>query len=150
VIAGKQIVHALVLLTLSGWTSPQIAEAFGVREDTVRLWRSDFSRSGVDALTASVAPGPPPVKSETALRVAPPLLEEPVAQQEKLDDRPLARGARNSTISNRSGAISKRITSRIKPSPMLQHSTRPSAPPSETSTASAWPFRWPSYESLLR
>ena len=28
-----------VLLTLSGWTSPRIAEAFGVREDTVRLWR---------------------------------------------------------------------------------------------------------------
>ena len=29
-----------VLLTLAGWTSPRIAEAFGVREDTVRLWRS--------------------------------------------------------------------------------------------------------------
>jgi transposase len=35
-----------VLLTLSGWSSPQIAEAFGVREDTVRLWRSDFGRGG--------------------------------------------------------------------------------------------------------
>ena len=33
-----------VLLTLAGWTSPRIAEAFGVREDTVRLWRSDFVR----------------------------------------------------------------------------------------------------------
>ena len=32
-----------LLLTLSGWTSPRIAEAFGVREDTVRLWRSDFA-----------------------------------------------------------------------------------------------------------
>ena len=32
-----------VLLTLAGWTSPRIAEAFGVREDTVRLWRSDFA-----------------------------------------------------------------------------------------------------------
>ncbi|MBF0332191.1 MAG: hypothetical protein HQL40_00920 [Alphaproteobacteria bacterium] len=31
-----------MLLTLSGWTSPQISEAFGVREDTVRLWRSDW------------------------------------------------------------------------------------------------------------
>ena len=29
-----------MLLTLSGWTSPRIAEAFGVREDTVRVWRS--------------------------------------------------------------------------------------------------------------
>src|SRR5208337_1482814 len=32
-----------ILLTLAGWTSPRIAEAFGVREDTVRLWRSDFA-----------------------------------------------------------------------------------------------------------
>ena len=29
-----------ILLTLAGWTSPDIAAAFGVREDTVRLWRS--------------------------------------------------------------------------------------------------------------
>src|SRR5271170_6535542 len=45
-----------VLLTLSGWTSGRLAEAFGVREDTVRLWRSDFMSGGVDALKASVAP----------------------------------------------------------------------------------------------
>ena len=36
-----------VLLTLAGWTSSKIAEAFGVREDTVRLWRSDFSPPAV-------------------------------------------------------------------------------------------------------
>jgi transposase len=70
-----------VLLTLAGWSSPRIAEAFGVREDTVRLWRSEFARGGVDALTASTAPGPPPVKSETALRVVVPLLEQPVADR---------------------------------------------------------------------
>jgi transposase len=70
-----------ILLTLSGWTSPRIAEAFGVREDTVRLWRSDFSRDGVEALKASIAPGPVPVKSETALRVVTPLLEQPVADR---------------------------------------------------------------------
>ncbi len=70
-----------ILLTLSGWTSPRIAEAFGVREDTVRLWRSDFGRGGVAALEASVAPGPEPVKSEAALRVITPLLEEPVADR---------------------------------------------------------------------
>src|ERR1700731_3117507 len=46
-----------VLLTLSGWSSPQIAEAFGVREDTVRLWRSDFGRGGVDALKRQPARG---------------------------------------------------------------------------------------------
>jgi transposase len=70
-----------VLLTLAGWTSPRIAEAFGVREDTVRLWRGDFMRGGVAALKASVASGPAPVKSEAALRVVTPLLEEPVADR---------------------------------------------------------------------
>jgi len=70
-----------VLLTLAVWTSPKIAEAFGVREDTVRLWRSDFTAGGVAALKASIAPGPPPVKSEAALRVVTPLLEAPVADR---------------------------------------------------------------------
>ena len=70
-----------VLLTLSGWTSPRIAEAFGVREDTVRLWRSDFARGGIEALKTSAAPGPVPAKTEAALRVAAPLLEAPVADR---------------------------------------------------------------------
>src|ERR1700759_3358717 len=70
-----------VRLTLAGWTSPQIAEAFGVREDTVRLWRSDFMKGGVEALKATVALGPPPVKSEAGLRVVLPLLAEPVADR---------------------------------------------------------------------
>src|SRR5580700_1363090 len=70
-----------ILLTLRGWTSPRIAEAFGVREDTVRLWRSDFARGGVEALKTSPAPGPAPVKAEAALRVARPLLEAPVADR---------------------------------------------------------------------
>ena len=70
-----------VLLTVSGWTSGLIAEVFGVREDTVRLWRSDFMRGGVEALKATVAPGPAPVKSEAALRVAAPLLAAPVADR---------------------------------------------------------------------
>lgn len=70
-----------VLLTLAGWTSPRIAEAFGVREDTVRLWRSAFASGGVEALQATVAPGPAPVKTEAALRVVSPLLEAPVADR---------------------------------------------------------------------
>jgi transposase len=70
-----------IVLTISGWTSIRIAQAFGVREDTVRLWRSDFMRGGVDALQATVAPGPAPVKSAAALRVAIPLLSEPVADR---------------------------------------------------------------------
>lgn len=70
-----------ILLTLSGWTSPRIAQAFGVREDTVRFWRGDFVRGGVEALRATIAPGPVPVKSEAALRVATPLLDAPVADR---------------------------------------------------------------------
>jgi transposase len=70
-----------VLLTLDGWTSPRIAEAFGVREDTVRLWRSDFAVGGVEALKATVALGPAPIKTEAALRVVTPLLEAPVANR---------------------------------------------------------------------
>jgi transposase len=70
-----------VLLTLNGWTSARIAEAFGVREDTVRLWRSDFMRGGIEALKASVAPRPEPVKTQAALRVIAPLLEAPVANR---------------------------------------------------------------------
>jgi transposase len=70
-----------ILLTLGGWTSARIAEAFGVREDTVRLWRSEFMSGGIDALRANVAPGPVPLKAEAALRVAEPLLSAPVADR---------------------------------------------------------------------
>ena len=70
-----------ILLTLSGLTSPRVAEAFGVREDTVRFWRGAFLAGGVEALKARVAPGPVPVKSEAALRVVTPLLEAPVADR---------------------------------------------------------------------
>jgi transposase len=70
-----------MLLTLGGWTSRHIAEAFGVREDTVRLWRSDFMRGGIEALKASIAPGPVPAKTEAALRVITPLLEAPVVNR---------------------------------------------------------------------
>ena len=70
-----------VLLTLAGWTSARIAQAFGVREDTVRFWRGDFVRGGVEALKATIAPGPTPVKSRAALRVVTPLLEAAVADR---------------------------------------------------------------------
>ena len=70
-----------ILLTLAGWTSPRIGEAFGVREDTVRLWRSAFIAGGVAALRKSVAPGPAPVKAECALAVAEQVLSGPVADR---------------------------------------------------------------------
>jgi len=70
-----------ILLTLEGWPSPRIAEAFGVRADTVRLWRGDFMRDGVDALRTNPVPGAAPVKAEAALKVAGPLLCAPVADR---------------------------------------------------------------------
>src|SRR3954471_23516613 len=70
-----------ILLTLSGWTSRQIAEAFGVREDTVRFWRSAFITGGIEALKKSIAPGPAPVKAEGALAVAEEVLSGPVADR---------------------------------------------------------------------
>src|SRR4029078_9429461 len=59
-----------ILLTLSSLRRRQIAEAFGVREDTVRFWRSAFMTGGIEALKKSLAPGPAPVKAERALAVA--------------------------------------------------------------------------------
>ena len=43
--------------------------------------RGAFIAGGVEALKTRVAPGPPPVKSEAALRVVTPLLEAPVADR---------------------------------------------------------------------
>src|SRR3954468_21071744 len=93
-----------ILLTLSGWTSGQIAEALGVREDTVRFWRSAFMTGGLEALKTSVAPGPAPVKAERALAVAEEVLSGPVA------DRP------NWTLSRLVDAIETRAGVRISPS----------------------------------
>jgi transposase len=70
-----------ILLTLLGWTGGQIAQAFGVREDTVRVWRSAFITGGIEALKTSVAPGPAPVKAECALAVAEEVLSGPVADR---------------------------------------------------------------------
>lgn len=70
-----------ILLTLEGWIAGRIAQAFGVREDTVRQWRSDFMKGGVDAIRARMAAGPPPVKTQAALRVAAPLFETSAADR---------------------------------------------------------------------
>ena len=70
-----------ILLTLKGWTSPEIAEVFCVREDMVRFWRGNFSRDGIEGIKASVYAGAPPLKTEAALRVCTPLLEAPVANR---------------------------------------------------------------------
>src|SRR3982751_147999 len=93
-----------IVLTLSGWTSGQIAQAFGVREDTVRFWRSTFMTGGIEALKKSVAPGPAPVKAERALAVAGEVLSGPVA------DRP------NWALPRLADAIETRAGVRIAPS----------------------------------
>jgi transposase len=67
-----------ILLPLSGWTSPQLAEAFGVTADSVRHWRQWFAEGGVDALRSTLAPGPSPKKGERALAIASAVLREPV------------------------------------------------------------------------
>ena len=93
-----------ILLTLSGWTSGRMAEAFGVREDTVRFRRSAFITGGIEALKKSVAPGPAPVKAECALAVAGEVLSGPVA------DRP------NWTLPRLADEIERRAGLRISPS----------------------------------
>ena len=93
-----------ILLTLSGWTSGQIAEAFGVREDTVRFWRSAFITGGIEALKKSVAPGPAPGKAERAPAVAEEVRSAPVA------DRP------NWTLLRLADEIEPRSGGRISPS----------------------------------
>jgi transposase len=70
-----------ILLTLAGWTSGRIGEVFGVREDTVRLWRGAFTRGGIAALRTRIPPGPMPAKAETALAVAEAVLAAPVADR---------------------------------------------------------------------
>jgi hypothetical protein len=85
-----------VLLTLVGWTSPRTM------------------RGGVEALRASVAPGPTEVKSEAALRVVTPLLEEPVADR------------RNWTIPRWRAEIETREGVRISRSQLSQRFRRPS------------------------
>src|SRR3954464_2877893 len=59
-----------ILLTLAGWSSPEIAEAFGVTADSVRHWRQWFAQGGVEALRSTLAPGPSPGKGERALAIA--------------------------------------------------------------------------------
>jgi transposase len=90
-----------IILTLSGWTSGWIGQAFGVREDTVRLWRSDFMRGGVSALKTRPPPGAVPVKAEAALSVAKELLSAPVADRT------------NWTLPRLVGEIEKRTGQRI-------------------------------------
>ena len=69
-------------LTLQGWTSPEVAEAFGVTPETVRHWRGWSADRDVYALRSTLAPGPSATRGERALAVAAALLRQSV------EDRP--------------------------------------------------------------
>jgi transposase len=71
-----------ILLSLEGWSSFRIAEAFSVKPDSVRHWRWTFGCEGVSGLRARKAPGPPPVKALAALAVVSEVLSG------KVSDRP--------------------------------------------------------------
>jgi transposase len=70
-----------VVLSINGWTSGQIARAFGVTPDSVRRWRKWFADAGVDGLRASDRPGREGVKSAAAAGVAASVLALPVADR---------------------------------------------------------------------
>jgi transposase len=59
-----------ILLSVNGWTSGQIARAFGVTPDSVRRWRTWFLADGIDGLRAAPHAGAAPVKSDAALALA--------------------------------------------------------------------------------
>ena len=70
-----------ILLSLQGWSSVRIGEAFSVEPDSVRHWRWTFGRDGVAGLRARTAPGPEPVKARAALSVVSELLADEVSDR---------------------------------------------------------------------
>ena len=70
-----------ILLSLEGWSSVRIAEAFSVEPDSVRHWRWTFGREGVAGLRARKAPGPEPVKARAALSVVSEVLADEVSDR---------------------------------------------------------------------
>jgi transposase len=70
-----------ILLSLQGWSSLRIAEAFSVEPDSVRHWRWTFGRDGVFGLRAPTAPGPEPVKARAALSVVTAVLSDEVSDR---------------------------------------------------------------------
>lgn len=70
-----------ILLSANGWTSGQIARAFGVTPDSVRRWRTWFMADGVNGLRANLQAGAAPIKSEAALTLAREALSGPVADR---------------------------------------------------------------------
>lgn len=70
-----------ILLSLEGWPSSRIAQAFGVEQATIRQWRWIFGSEGVAGLRERKASGPEPVKARAALSVVSEVLSGPVADR---------------------------------------------------------------------
>jgi transposase len=70
-----------ILLSLDGWSSVRIAEAFSVEPDSVRHWRWTFGRDGVSGLRARKAAGPEPVEARAALSVVSAVLADEVSDR---------------------------------------------------------------------
>ena len=70
-----------ILLSLEGWSSFRIGEAFSVEPDSVRHWRWTFGREGVAGLRARKKPGPEPVKARAALSVVAAVLSDEVSDR---------------------------------------------------------------------
>ena len=99
-----------VVLSINGWTSGQIARAFGVTPDSVRRWRSWFAERGVEGLRASERAGREAVKSDAAAGVAACLLTAPVADRANWTlPRLQAEIARQSEVSISKSQLSKTL-----------------------------------------
>lgn len=70
-----------VILSANGWTSGQIARAFGVTPDSVRRWRHWFASAGVAGLRAGEHAGREATKSTAALETVEALLSAPVTDR---------------------------------------------------------------------
>jgi transposase len=99
-----------IVLSLNGWTSGQIARAFGVTPDSIRWWRSWFAAEGVDGLRAGERGGREPLKSEAASAVVEGLLSAPVADRANWTlPRLQAEIARQSEVSISKSQLSKAL-----------------------------------------
>ena len=99
-----------IVLSLNGWTSGQIARAFGVTPDSVRRWRSWFAAEGVDGLRAGERGGREALKSEAAAIVVEGLLSAPVADRANWTlPRLQAEIARQSAVSVSKSQLSKAL-----------------------------------------
>lgn len=115
-----------VVLSINGWTSGQIARAFGVTPDSVRRWRSWFSAGGVSALRASERAGREATKSLAAAAVSEELLGAPVTDRVNWTlPRLQAEIARQTGVSISKSHMSKTLKKRLAMAPAPSLLARP-------------------------